>query len=264
MMLCCLHDGFNGTVGLTRWAHRRLPRCFAPRNAKRYAKQRGALLWTNGTTRNTAYRITENGPVLRRPLDLFCSAVDMVVASRMHLRSSCPWRLLPKNVPPRSTVQHYFAAWLDDVLWIRFTQYLLMPAREAEGREASPSSGIIDSQSVKTNGKRRPTGLSRGQEGQGPQTPHPHRHRRPAGCRSGSRRQHPGSRQSSRGARVHPPRLPVAASCLRRRGLCLAPGLLRLWHGSVAGAWRSSNAKTVYDGSISCRAGGWSNAHWLG
>ena len=37
---------------------------------------RGSLLWTNGTTRNTAYRITENGPVLRRPLDLFCSAVD--------------------------------------------------------------------------------------------------------------------------------------------------------------------------------------------
>ena len=61
---------------MTRWAHRHLPRCFAPRNAKRYAKQRGALLWTNGTTRNTAYRITENGPVLRRPLDLFCSAVD--------------------------------------------------------------------------------------------------------------------------------------------------------------------------------------------
>ena len=65
------------TPWLTRWAHRHLPRCFAPRNAKRYAKQRGALLWTNGTTRNTAYRITENGPVLRRPLDLFCSAVDM-------------------------------------------------------------------------------------------------------------------------------------------------------------------------------------------
>ena len=64
------------TPWLTRWAHRHLPRCFAPRNAKRYAKQRGALLWTNGTTRNTAYRITENGPVLRRPLDLFCSAVD--------------------------------------------------------------------------------------------------------------------------------------------------------------------------------------------
>ena len=35
---------------LTRWVHRNLPRCFAPRNAKRYAKQRGSLLWTTGTT----------------------------------------------------------------------------------------------------------------------------------------------------------------------------------------------------------------------
>ena len=35
---------------LTRWAHRNLPRCFAPRNRKRYTKQRGSLLWTTGTT----------------------------------------------------------------------------------------------------------------------------------------------------------------------------------------------------------------------
>ena len=27
------------------------------------------------------------------------------------LRSGCPWRLLPKDFPPRSTVQRYFYAW---------------------------------------------------------------------------------------------------------------------------------------------------------
>ena len=35
---------------MTRWVHRSLPRVFAPRNAKRYAKPRGALPWTTGTT----------------------------------------------------------------------------------------------------------------------------------------------------------------------------------------------------------------------
>ena len=75
------------------------------------------------------------------------------------LRSGCPWRLLPKDFPPRSTVQRYFALWRDDGLWTRLNHHLLMAAREAEGREASPSAGVIDSQSVKTTEKRRPTGL---------------------------------------------------------------------------------------------------------
>ena len=35
---------------LPRWAHRPFPRAFTPRNAKRYAKPRGALPWTTGTT----------------------------------------------------------------------------------------------------------------------------------------------------------------------------------------------------------------------
>ena len=57
-------------------AHRHLPRRFASRNTERYAKQRGALLWTTGTTRNTAHKITSSGLVWLRPLVWFCSAVD--------------------------------------------------------------------------------------------------------------------------------------------------------------------------------------------
>jgi transposase len=30
------------------------------------------------------------------------------------LRGGCPWRLLPKEFPPRSTIQWYFYAWRDD------------------------------------------------------------------------------------------------------------------------------------------------------
>ena len=61
----------------------------------------------------------------------------MVNAILYVLRSGCPWRLLPKDFPPRSTVQRYFAAWRDDELWTRINHHLLMAAREAEGREAS-------------------------------------------------------------------------------------------------------------------------------
>jgi transposase len=75
---------------------------------------------------------------------------EVVNAILYVLRAGCPWRLLPKEFPPRSTVQRYFYAWRDDCIWARINHHLLMAAREAEGREASPSAGVIDSQSVKT------------------------------------------------------------------------------------------------------------------
>lgn len=60
------------------------------------------------------------------------------------------WRLLPKDFPPFSTVQKYFYRWRDDGLLCAISNDLVMTTREREGREASPSAGVIDSQSVKT------------------------------------------------------------------------------------------------------------------
>ncbi len=65
-------------------------------------------------------------------------------------RSGCQWRMLPKEFPPRSTIQRYFYAWRSDGTLRALNHHLLMVAREAAGREASPSAGVIDSQSVKT------------------------------------------------------------------------------------------------------------------
>lgn len=64
--------------------------------------------------------------------------------------TGCQWRMLPKDFPPVSTVQRYFYDWRDSGLWqtIRFS--LAMETRELEGREAQPTAGVIDSQSVKT------------------------------------------------------------------------------------------------------------------
>ena len=65
-------------------------------------------------------------------------------------RTGCQWRMLPKEFPPRSTIQRYFYAWRSDGTLRALNHHLLMAARGAAGREASPSAGFIDSQSVKT------------------------------------------------------------------------------------------------------------------
>ena len=65
-------------------------------------------------------------------------------------RTGCQWRMLPREFPPRSTIQRYFYAWRSEGTLRAINHHLLMAAREAAGREASPSAGVIDSQSVKT------------------------------------------------------------------------------------------------------------------
>ena len=70
-----------------------------------------------------------------------------------------------------------------------------MAAREKAGREASPTAGVIDSQSVKDDGKRRAARLRRGQEDQGPQAPYRHRHARQPGRSRRPCGRHPGPRR---------------------------------------------------------------------
>ena len=63
--------------------------------------------------------------------------------------TGCQWAMLQKDFPPCSTVQHSFHDWRDSGL-LRTTRFALaMETREPEGREARPSAGVIDSQSVK-------------------------------------------------------------------------------------------------------------------
>lgn len=81
-------------------------------------------------------------------------SVDMreVLNALLYLnRSGCQWDMLPHDLPPKSTVYEYFAAWRADGTW----QYMLDVMREgsrechANSAEATPSAVSIDSQTVK-------------------------------------------------------------------------------------------------------------------
>lgn len=66
------------------------------------------------------------------------------------LRTGCPWRYLPGDgFPPRSTVYNIFRKFQREGTWNAIWAELHMVLREREGREASPSAAIIDSQSLK-------------------------------------------------------------------------------------------------------------------
>jgi transposase len=74
------------------------------------------------------------------------------------LRGGLPWRMLPPCFPPVSTIRRWFYLWRDNGLWLTINHMLLMTAREMQGREASPSAGVIDSQSVKATESGGPCG----------------------------------------------------------------------------------------------------------
>jgi transposase len=79
--------------------------------------------------------------------------IDMreVVNGLMYVLSTgCQWRAIPKDLPPRSTVNGYFVLWEYDGTLDRIHHALYVKCREQAERDASPTAAIIDSQSVKS------------------------------------------------------------------------------------------------------------------
>ncbi len=74
---------------------------------------------------------------------------EIINAVRYLVRSGCGWRMLPIHFPPWQTVYWWFRRLARRFLFQTIHDLCLMLDRELGGREASPSAGVIDSQSVK-------------------------------------------------------------------------------------------------------------------
>jgi transposase len=78
------------------------------------------------------------------------------------LSAGCQWAAIPKDLPPRSTVNAYFLRWDEDGTLDRIHNALYVLCRELAGREPSPTAAIIDSQSVKSAEKGGSASIHRG------------------------------------------------------------------------------------------------------
>lgn len=65
-------------------------------------------------------------------------------------RTGGPWRMLPRGYPPWPTVYAYRRRWRMAGVWEQVNAHLLAAVRARDGRHASPSAAVIDSQSAKT------------------------------------------------------------------------------------------------------------------
>lgn len=83
-------------------------------------------------------------------------------------RSGCQWRMLPQDYPPWQTVYDYFKQWCIDGTWEKILDLLNEKDRLKQGREAKPTYGIIDSQSVKTQYNSDERGIDGGKKNQRP------------------------------------------------------------------------------------------------
>ena len=66
------------------------------------------------------------------------------------LTNGCGWRNLPHDFPPEGTVRDHYHKWRRLGIWDKIHDALRERVREKAGREATPSAGSIDSQSVKS------------------------------------------------------------------------------------------------------------------
>jgi putative transposase len=65
------------------------------------------------------------------------------------LWTGCQWHAIPKDLLPKSTVYDYFSLWRSDRTLEKLLEVLYEKVRVAEGRAATPTVGIVDSQSAK-------------------------------------------------------------------------------------------------------------------
>jgi putative transposase len=64
---------------------------------------------------------------------------ELVNAMAYWLRAGCAWRLLPHDLPPWPTVDHYFRCWRQQGLWEQIHHRLHVQERTRQGRPPTPA-----------------------------------------------------------------------------------------------------------------------------
>src|SRR5215203_1074727 len=83
------------------------------------------------------------------------------------LRGGVAWRLIPKDLPPRTMVYRWFSLWRDTDLFETMNHLLVMADRERVGREASPSAAVFYFNETTTTESGGPRGYDAGQKVKG-------------------------------------------------------------------------------------------------
>src|ERR1700752_3370203 len=121
---------------------------WTPQNRKRYDRSR--LRYPSDLTDEEWAHVASVIPLAKPGGNKRTVDVREVMNGVMYVLSTgCQWGALPKDLPPKSTVHDYFLLLDRSGALARMHEALYVATRELEGRPASPTAAIIDSQSSK-------------------------------------------------------------------------------------------------------------------
>src|ERR1700745_2481119 len=83
------------------------------------------------------------------------------------LKTGCQWRMVPREFGKWNTVYSYFKHWRETGVWAKLMEALRQRERCCQGRQAEPSAGSVDSQSIKTATQATEVGFEGGKQVKG-------------------------------------------------------------------------------------------------